>query len=206
MVEVVLIVIFALCVAFVFNEGLWSAAILFFNVLLAAVLATTLFEPVANLLDSMMPSLTYFSDFVAIWVTFAVCLVVLRLATDLTARHRVRFKKPVDMAGGIFFAAWIGWLMVQFTLFTVHLSPLGRNSMGFQEKPDTRMFFGLAPDRNWLAFIHRQTKEGAFMRTPPPGNENAHVFDPQGDLILKYGERRRQFSKEPGMSVKTPGA
>ena len=48
MLEGVLIVIFALCVAFVFNEGLWGAAILFFNALMAAVLATTLFEPVAD--------------------------------------------------------------------------------------------------------------------------------------------------------------
>jgi len=202
MLEGVLIVIFALCVAFVFNEGLWGAAVLFFNVLMAAVLATTLFEPVANLLESMLPSLTYFMDFVAIWLTFAVCLTVLRLSTDLIARHRVRFKKPVDLAGGVFFAAWIGWLMVQFSLFTMHLSPLARNFMGFQEKPETRMFFGLAPDRNWLAFTHKQTKDGTFMRTPPPSDPNAYVFDPQGDLILKYGTRRQQFSKEPSMSVK----
>jgi len=202
MIEGVLIVIFALCVAFVFNEGLWGAAVLFFNVLLAAVLATMLFEPVANLLDSMMPGLTYFADFVGIWLSFAVCLTVLRLSTDLIARHRVRFKKPVDLAGGIFFAAWIGWLMVQFTLFTMHLSPLARNFMGFQEKPETRMFFGLAPDRNWLAFMQKQTKEGAFMRAPPPGDPNAYVFDPQGDLILKYGTRRQQFSREQNLSAK----
>lgn len=202
MLEGVLIVIFALCVAFVFNEGLWGAAVLFFNVLMAAVLATTLFEPVANLLESMLPSLTYFMDFVAIWLTFAVCLVVLRLSTDLIARHRVRFKKPVDVAGGVFFAAWTGWLMIQFSLFTMHLSPLARNFMNFQEKPETRMFFGLAPDRNWLAFMHKQTKDGAFMRMPPPSDPNAYVFDPQGDLILKYGTRRQQFSKEPSMSVK----
>jgi hypothetical protein len=169
MLEGVLIVIFALCVAFVFNEGLWGTAVLFFNVLLAAVLATTLFEPVANLLESMLPSLTYFMDFVAIWLTFAVCLTVLRLSTDLIA---------------------------------LHLSPLARNFMGFQEKPDARMFFGLAPDRNWLAFMHKQTKDGTFMRTPPPSDPNAYVFDPQGDLILKYGTRRQQFSKEPSMSVK----
>ena len=202
MIEGLLIVIFALCVAFVFNEGLWGAAVLFFNVLLAAVLATTLFEPVANLLDSMLPGLTYFADFVAIWLTFAICLALLRLSTDLIARHRVRFKKPVDVAGGVFFAVWIGWLMIQFSLFTMHMSPLGRNFMSFQEKPDTRMFFGLAPDRNWLAFIHKQSKEGAFMRAPPSNDANAYVFDPQGDYILKYGERRRQFAKEPSMSVK----
>src|SRR5215467_2749690 len=108
MLELIGVIIFALCVAFTFNEGLWGAAILFFNVLMAAVLATIFFEPAANWLESMMSGYTYWCDFVAAWLCFALFLVILRLASDLTSRHRVRFKKPVDIAGGLFFAAWIG--------------------------------------------------------------------------------------------------
>lgn len=207
MLNIVLIALFAICVAFIYNEGLWGSAVLFFNVLLAAVLATNLYEPVATLLESMLPSLTYFADFVGVWLTFALCLVILRLTTDLISRHKVRFKKPVDLAGGLFFAAWIGWVMVQFTMFTMHMAPLSRNYLGFQEKPDTAMLFGLSPDRTWLGFIHNQSKAGqsmggAFARTPPANDANAYVFDPQGDFILKYGQRRKDFSKEPGLSTK----
>ncbi|HEY2881366.1 MAG TPA: CvpA family protein, partial [Pirellulales bacterium] len=136
MLNIILIAIFAGCVAFVYNEGLWGAAVLFVNVLLAAVLATNLFEPVASWLEGMIPSGTYLWDFVALWGSFAVTLVIMRLASDLISRHRVRFKKPVDIAGGVFFAVWIGWIMVMFSAFSFHLAPLERNFAGFQEKPE----------------------------------------------------------------------
>jgi uncharacterized membrane protein required for colicin V production len=205
MLNILLIALFAICVAFTYNEGMWGAGVLFCNVLLAAVLATNLYEPVANLIDSMMPGLTYFADFVAAWLTFAVCLVLMRLSTDLISRHKVKCKKPVDLAGGIVFAVLLGWVMVQYTAFTMHMAPLSRNYMGFREKPDSSTFY-LAPDWSWLEFMHNQSKSGqgmggALARTPPANNPNEYVFDPQGDFILKYGQRRMNYSKESGLSV-----
>jgi uncharacterized membrane protein required for colicin V production len=203
MLELILVAIFLLCVGFVFNEGLWGASILLFCVLLSAVLAVNFFEPVANWFESMAPSYTYLFDVVAIWLCFAAALVVLRLITGLLSHHRVRFKRPIDLAGGVFFAIWVGWVMVQFTLFSFHTAPLGRNFMGFQEKPDTRMFLGLAPDRNWLAFMHTLSKSGSLARTPPANDPNAYVFDPQGDFILKYATRRKQLESMPSLRVAT---
>jgi hypothetical protein len=201
MLNLLLIAVFAICVAFIFNEGLWGACLMFCNVLMAAVLATNLFEPVANWLESMMPSYTYFSDFIAVWLCFAVSLVVFRLGTDLLSHHHMRFKKPVDVAGGVVFAVGVGWLMVQFTLFTFHMAPLGRNFLGFQERPETRMFFGVAPDRDWLAFMHELSTSSSLARTPPPGDPNAHVFDPNGDFILRYGQRRKDFESQTSLRV-----
>ncbi len=201
MLNIILIVIFAICVAFVFNEGLWGACLLFCDALMAAVLATNLFEPVANWLEGMMPKYTYFCDFLGVWITFIVFLVIFRLATDLLSRHRLRFKKPVDTTGGVIFAVALGWLMVQFMLFTMHLSPLDRNFLGFQEQPETRMFFGLGPDRNWLAFMHQLSDGGALSRSPPQGDPDAHVFDPNGDFILRYGQRRKDFEKQTGLGT-----
>jgi hypothetical protein len=199
MLNLLLIVIFAVCVAFIFNEGLWGACLMFCNVLMAAVLATDLFEPVAKLLESMMSGYTYFCDFLALWICFVVLLTIFRLATDLLSRHRMRFKRPVDVAGGVVFAVGVAWLMVQFTLFTFHAAPLGRNFLGFQERPETRMFFGLAPDRNWLAFMHSLTSNSSLSRTPAPGDANTHVFDPNGDFILRYGQRRKDFESQPSL-------
>ena len=106
MLNFLLIAIFALCVGFIFNEGLWGAGIMFCNVLMAAVLATNLFEPVAGWLESMMSGYTYFCDFLGLWICFTVFLLIFRLATDLLSRHRMRFKRPVDVAGGVVFASW----------------------------------------------------------------------------------------------------
>ncbi len=137
---------------------------MFCNVLMAAVLATNLFEPVAGWLEGMMSGYTYFCDFIALWLCFAVFLLIFRIATDLLSRHRMRFKKPVDVTGGVIFSIGIAWLMVQFTLFTFHTAPLGRNFLGFQERPETRMFFGLGPDRNWMAFMHSLTTSSPLSR------------------------------------------
>jgi hypothetical protein len=201
MLNFLLIAIFALCVGFIFNEGLWSAGIMFCNVLMAAVLATNLFEPVAGWLESMMSGYTYFCDFLGLWICFTVFLLIFRLATDLLSRHRMRFKRPVDVTGGVIFAVGVAWLMVQFTLFSFHTAPLGRNFLGFQERPETRMFFGLAPDRNWMAFMHSLTSSSSLSRAAPQGDANAHVFDPHGDFILRYGQRRHDFESQTGLST-----
>jgi hypothetical protein len=197
----ILILIFIVCVAFVFNEGMWGAGIMFCDVLLAAIMASNLFEPVAGWFESMASGYTYYCDFLALWICFVVFLTIFRLATDLISRHKMRFKKPFDISGGVVFAIGVGWLMVQFTLFTFHTLPLGRNFMGFQERPETRMFFGLAPDRNWLAFMHSLSSGSTLSRTPPQGDPNAHVFDPNGDFILRYGQRRKDFESQTSVTA-----
>jgi uncharacterized membrane protein required for colicin V production len=203
MLEVAALVILFLCIAFVFNEGLWSACLLLMNLLLAGIIAVNFFEPLANWLDSMFPAFTYFWDFLSIWLCFAIALVVLRLATHYLSRHRVRFKRPVDMAGGMFFAFLVGYVMLQFTLFTMHLAPLKRNFLGFQEQPDTRMVFGLAPDRTWLGFMNKlsDSSAGSLSRSPSAADPTAYVFNPEDDFILKYGQRRKQYEKEPSLTV-----
>jgi hypothetical protein len=195
---IVLLAVFFACVAMMFNEGLWNNAIAFFNVMTAALLATNYFEPLATWLDRQQPTYTYVWDFLALWAVFAAVLVVLRLATDTISHVKVRFKMPVEMIGGIFFALWIGWIMVCFTTFSLHMAPLARNSFGgaFQETPESEMFFGLAPDRKWLAFVHTMSDDGSLAR----GEKN--VFDPQTDFILRYGARRAAFEKVEDIRVR----
>ena len=199
--SIICLVIFACCLAFVFNEGLWGAAIMFFNVMTAALLATNLFEPVANWILGMAPSLYYAADFFALWGVFVLSLLLLRTLTDFLSRHRVRFLKQIDTAGGVFFAAWIGWIMVQFTLFSFHTAPMSRNFLDFQTKPDSRMFFNLGPDRDWLAFVHTLSKDGALARDPPANQPELYVFDPHADFILRYGEKRKQLESEKDLFV-----
>jgi hypothetical protein len=197
-VTIVLLVIFAVCLAMIFNEGMWGAAVMFINVLLSAMIATNFFEPLARWLNKQQGSYTYLLDFISLWLIFCLSLVVLRILTDTLSRYRVRFKKPVDIGGGLFFAAWIGWTMMQFTLFTAHTAPLSRNFLGgdFQPEPDSNMFLGLAPDRNWMAFMHTMSKDGSL--------GTGKQFDPNGEFILKYGTRRKIFESQ--QEIRVPNA
>ncbi len=140
---VLLLVVFFACLAMMIGEGLWSNAIMFFNVMTAALLATNYFEPLASWLERKDPTYTYVLDFLALWTVFCGVLILLRLATDKVSRVKVRFKRPVEWGGGILFALWVGWIMVCFTTFTLHTAPLAHSFLGgaFQPEPRKRNVF-----------------------------------------------------------------
>ena len=47
------------------------------------------------------------------------------------------------------------------------------------------MFFGLAPDRKWLAFTQRMS-QGAY---------SGATFDPEGEYMVKYAIRRAELEE-----------
>jgi hypothetical protein len=197
--------VFVACFAGLFNSGLWSNTLTLINVVTSALLATNYFEPLAGWFDKLYPPGTYAYDFAAIWLIFGVSMMALRAATDVASKVKVRFLQPVDQAGSYLFACWIAWVMVCFTTMTLHTAPLARNFLGgaFQPEPDSRMFFGLAPDRLWLSWVHKESK-GSFCRL-----RQLVPFDAQGDFILRYGSRREEFEKQMSLlksELKAPAA
>lgn len=206
MISLILLIVFVACVAMLGREGLWSNTLTLINVLTSALLAMSLWEPLADYMDREAPTYTYFFDFLALWAVFCVSMIVCRIVTDKISRVRVRFKAPVDRFGGAFVAAWVGWVMVCFVTMTLHTAPLARNFLGggFQPTPETRMFFGLGPDRKWLGFTQKVSR--GTLSSPPPagtvGEEGLNVFDPQGEFILRYGQRRFQMQKESHLRVR----
>jgi hypothetical protein len=191
-VELILTGVFALIVlvvvATIGNEGMWSNAITLFNVVTAALLATNFWEPITAWLLKKQPGGVYIFDYPVLWGLFAGSYLALRTVTDTISRVRVRFPKPVDQVGSYAFAAWTGWVVVCFFAMTLHTAPLSRNFLfgGFQ--PEKQMFFGLAPDREWLGFMQKMSR-GGFARRAPAGSEE-HVFDPEGKFMMKYATRR----------------
>jgi hypothetical protein len=181
MLTMLLLLVFALCVAFMFNSGLWSCVIGLFNVIVATMIAINYFEPLADFFDSQYKDLTYTYDFIALWLIFAVAYTAFRVLTDFISKVNVRFKRPVDVAGGLFFSACVGWVMVCFTTMTLHTAPLHPDFLGAFATPQTREFFGFAPDRVWLAFA-QQNSQGVLSRS--------NTFDPKADYIFKYRARR----------------
>ncbi len=189
-----LILIFIVCVAFLWNEGMWSNTLTLMNVLLAALVATNYFEPAADLLDKNLPAYTYMLDFLAIWGIFVIAFSILRAATDQLSTTQVKFKLPIEQAGRALTAAAVGVCMICFTLVTLHTAPLARTAFkgSFQAEPLSNNFLGMAPDRLWLGYVKHVSKTGLA------GSE----FDPQNEFIVKYGARRHMFSKQEGLAVK----
>lgn len=178
------------------REGLWGNAITFFNVTIAGLLATNFYEPVAELFESKMPSGTMFWDIIAVWLLFAIAYGVFKIATDNVSKFQVRFKKPIDMVGGYFFAAWTSWVLLCFLTMTLHMAPLSREFFFKGFRAESAMFFGLKPDRLWLAWM-QSLSQGAYerMQSEEERKSKAYVFDPQGEFMPKYQTRREQYSR-----------
>jgi len=178
-----MLVIFAACVGLLYPEGMWSNALRLINVVTAALLAVNYFEPVAYWLEGMMPSFTYFWDYIALWGVFAVSMMVFRLITDRVSHVKVRFLILADRIGSGFFAAWVGWVMVCFTMMTLHAAPMERVFLSGGFQAESNMVVGLAPDRQWLGFVQKMSL-GTFSRS------EVNTFDPQAEYMLKCASRR----------------
>ena len=189
-----LVIIFA-CVATSYAEGMWSNAIKLINVITAALLAMNFFEPVANALEKWQPSYTYVWDFLALWGLFGLFLMVFRELTDRISKVQVRFLKVVDRIGSGVFSVWIGWVMVCFTLATLHTAPLSRNFMWDGFKPEASMMFGMAPDHEWLGFMQKMSMD-TFCRMAPMDDKEKYVFDRYGEFLPKYASRRANLESQ----------
>ena len=63
-------------------QGLWHNLITFINVIIAALLATNLWEPIARGWEGMFPTFSYLVDFISLWGVFVLVLIALRLLTE----------------------------------------------------------------------------------------------------------------------------
>ncbi len=180
------------CVAFLFRDGLWSNAIRLVNVVFAGLLAMNFYEWLATFLtnysESLHPYVVMF-DFLALWICFIFFLVLFLFATDKLSQVRVRFLKVVDQAGGIVLSVCIGWIMVGFTLVSLHAAPLAQYPLLGSFQPQNNMFFGmLAPDREWLGFTKYQSW-GPYCRSVAQPQFQRCVF-PDGFIETQL-ERRQ---------------
>jgi hypothetical protein len=188
LVTLLMIVVLFACIATLYADGLWSNAVRLINVVTAALLAMNYFEPLANWLDAQQDSYTYFWDFLSLWGLFVIFSVIFRVATDFASRVKVQFLKIVDRIGSVILAMWIGWVMICFTLMTLHTAPLAQKFLNGNFDPETSMVFGLAPDRQWLGFT-QQASKGPYLKSAGEGEP----FDPKAEFMLKYNTRRAKL-------------
>jgi hypothetical protein len=188
----ILLAVFVTVTAALWKEGLWSSLVMLLNVVLAATVATAWYEKLVAVLEPRLPSYTYLLDFVSMWALFCLLILGLREATDRISRTKVKLRRPVELFGGPLVAALVGWVMTCFTAASLHTAPVPRDSV--QPTPEARMFFGLAPDRKWLSWVHGSTIAGPFAVPDSP-------FDKDADFIIRYADRRKRLENEPGLRV-----
>ena len=202
-ITLLLLLILVIVMGLVGTDGLWHSVITFFNVLLAATLATNFFEPASLWLDAQMPTYTFVIDILVLWGLFAFFVLIFRLLTGALSKVRVHFLKPVDLIGGMLISAWTGWILVCFTLMSFHVAPLPLSGFGgaFQPEPESRMFFSLAPDRKWLSLMQKMSR-GSFSQSAPRDEPDKYAFDPESRFILNYGARRETLETLPELRVR----
>lgn len=191
--NLVLFVMLAAATALLTMGGLWRALLAFFNVLVAACIATSWYEMLAGMLDKHLASYTYFLDFLSIWLLFIAIVSILRATTDWLVPHKVEFPQLVDWIGGGVVAFLTAWVLMAFTAASLHTAPVPRDVI--QPSPEAKMFFGLAPDRKWLSWVRNASLSGPFSRGEP------HVFDKDADFILRYADRRLKLQQSEGLRV-----
>ncbi len=195
MITFILLGVFVAVAFATWREGPWSGFIMLLNILLAATLATAWYGTVVRWAEPKFQSYTYMLDFVAIQGLFCLILLVLRETTDRQSKSRVRFRKPVELVAGPLIAFVTAWIMTCFTAATLHTAFVPRNFV--QASPDTRLFFGLAPDRWWLSWMRGVTAYGPF------GSEK-QAFDPDKDFIERYATRRKLLEAQKSLLKEVP--
>jgi len=194
-VNLLLILVFLAIALVLAREGLWSGLVMLLNIIAAATFATAWYERLAGFLDAKMPSYTYLIDFLCLWGIFAVVLLVMRLITDRVSTTKVKFLRQVELVGGPIVAVITAWVMVCFAAASLHTAAVPRALV--QPTPESRMFFGFAPDRKWLNWVQFATSSGPFAYP----EESAVKFDKNDDFILRYADRRLKLEQSEGLRV-----
>jgi hypothetical protein len=213
---ILMFVILFACVATTYAEGIWSNAIRLINVVTAALLATNFFEPVARWLDGWVGSWslsglqgTAACDFLALWGLFGLFMLILRAPTDYLSKVQVKFLKIADQIGSGVLSLWIGWVLVCFTMMTLHTAPLAQTFLFGGFNAEDSMVVGLAPDRQWLGFVQKvsggqfsraatpQEQQNGIYGKPAPEDKDKYdadgklcVFDRRAEFMPKYAARR----------------
>jgi hypothetical protein len=178
------------------SEGLWGAALVFFNVLFAAMISFNFYEPLARLLDSTGINWG-FSDTLCMLGLFCVSLTVFRLTTETIAPVMVKFPLPVYHAGRLLFGLGGAAVTMAIILLAFHAAPVHKKvffSIDHKSKPP----FGLGLDHIWLSFFQYET--GAVFSNLGRGGRDPYrtygqggrvnVFDPKAEWLLLHYDAR----------------
>jgi hypothetical protein len=106
------------------NEGLWSNSITLFCVILAGLIAVPGgLALAAYVLEQAKPAPEneWAFKFGSIWGVFFFAVMILRIATDRISRIRMKFVKPLDVAGGILVGLVVSLMLTSFSAMMLYV-------------------------------------------------------------------------------------
>jgi hypothetical protein len=223
MVDLACLVVLGVCTWCLANEGVWTAGVTFVCVVLSGLLAMNFFEPLALLLEGFLPpDHANKADMIALGGIFIAAQFALRIAAEKMVPTFVPVPNLLEAGGRWVFAAASGYVVMAFLLTAVHTSTLPREFLDF--RPERKMVFGLAPDRQWLGFTQRVSEHALarYLFRNSSGEYIANVFDgpyvqvgdkssPYSNTVwpsfpIRYAQRRELGSSGGGAAVVVPVA
>jgi hypothetical protein len=192
------------------SEGLWGAALMFFNVLFGAMIAFNFYEPLAKLIDSTGIGWG-FSDTLCMLGLFCISVALLKMTTETIAPAMVRFPSPVYQVGRLIFGAGGALVTVAFVILAFHAAPVHKKiftAVTYDSKPP----FGLGLDHQFLGFFQYQTGAvfttlgGSAQRDPHHqyGQGGAvKMFDPHARWLLDHQDAR-PYGDEMVLAAEAP--
>ena len=208
------ILIFLIVTAATWWFGLWSNLITLVNLILSALIASSVYQPVANQIIIFDGSFIFLADFIAVWVAFVLSYLVLRGITDSLSSYRLKFDPIVEMAGRSVLSLWVAGVFVCFSFFTMQMAPLSPNFYGDSARSPSDLP-GTIPDRAWLAFIqsrsrgalaHGKAQDFMFVSYeldshPDDAELDARVFDPFANFLAIAEIRRAVISQNKTLRI-----
>ena len=127
------------------SEGLWGAALMFFNVLFSGMIAFNFYEPLARLLDSTGIHWG-FSDTLSLLGIFCISLGMLRMTTETIAPAMVRFPMPIYHLGRLVFGLGGAAVTIAIIILAFHTAPVHKKIFNVVEvRQQTPVRIGARP-------------------------------------------------------------
>lgn len=173
------------------SEGVWAAGCVFLCTLLSALLAMNFFEPLAFQLDGMLPpDYRFYSDFLALVGLFIGFIWGLRVGSEYLVPTYVSVPRLMNDVGRWVLGGLTGYLTMAFMLTALHTAPLPRDFQDFH--PEQPMFFGMAPDRQWLGFTQYVSEHSlaSYYELSKTRERVPHGFD---SMRMTVGDPRQPY-------------
>ncbi|HEU5119289.1 MAG TPA: hypothetical protein VFT74_22045, partial [Isosphaeraceae bacterium] len=189
------------------SEGLWGAALTFFNILFSALIALNFYETLAQLIVDNASAVAPYADVICLGGLFLITFILLKVATEQIAPTMVRYPNPVYHLGRLIFGAGASIMAAAFLLLVFHVAPVDRHVFGvidYEYKPP----WGFGLDRKMLAFFQYTTgntfpRYGSGLGQPGSEYADTYVFDPRGAWLLDH-QNARPFPEDGSGKVIEP--
>lgn len=184
------------------SEGVWGAALMFFNVMFSGLIAFNFYEWLAKMLIEQAPGMAGWADLLCLSLLFLILIIVFRVITDSVAPSMVRLPKAVYQLGRLGFGFATAAMLMGIVICIFETAPVHRKMFG-QIDYNKRPPFGQGLDHKWLAFV-QYTTENSFPSYYSDGD--VRMFDPFGQWLIDHQNARPYHPEDSNDVVPPPEA